>query len=179
MDVQYLSQLVSEFCYSPYRHKRWQLAQPFKFSVDGQVFVIPAGFWTDFASVPRVLWSLISPYDLGIGPVPHDFGYFIGYRDKSYWDLVFQACMEKDQVERWKRNAAYIAVDWFGWSAWKQYRKANTKHQLHRVGSTRQMEVISWSVAPKLLCGKATALTNTMEELTWKTQVELLTTINQ
>ena len=38
--------------------------------------VVPAAFETDFASVPRMLWPIASPFGiLRYGALPHDFGY--------------------------------------------------------------------------------------------------------
>ena len=42
--------------------------------------IIPEGFETDFASVPRILWPIASPMGiLRYGSLPHDFGYQHGY----------------------------------------------------------------------------------------------------
>jgi len=47
---------------------------------DGTEIVIPKGFITDFASIPRVLWPIIEPDGpLCVGSILHDFGYQHGY----------------------------------------------------------------------------------------------------
>jgi hypothetical protein len=102
------------------------LAEAFVFSVDNDLYTVPEGFWTDFASVPRLLWSLISPYDLGVGPIPHDFGYRTRQRDRKYWDDVFAACMLKDKISRWRRAAAYQAVRLFGGAFWSSGKSMTT-----------------------------------------------------
>lgn len=54
---------------------------------DGTPIVFPAGFITDFASVPRLLWFIpgFSPYGpLLCGSIPHDFGYQHGYLLSPY-----------------------------------------------------------------------------------------------
>lgn len=54
---------------------------------DGTRIVFPAGFVTDFASVPRALWFIpgFSPYGpLLCGSIPHDFGYQHGYLLSPY-----------------------------------------------------------------------------------------------
>jgi hypothetical protein len=46
----------------------------------GLVIIIPRGFVTDGASIPRLLWFLISPFGpLFLGAILHDFGYQHGY----------------------------------------------------------------------------------------------------
>src|SRR3972149_76242 len=109
MQIEYKTKLQVEFA-APHEKKQWVLIGIFVVVVNGVEHEIPIGFWTDFASVPRLFWNLISPYELGYGPVPHDFGYFTGIETKEYWDSVFEACMIKDKIPSWKRIAAYQCV---------------------------------------------------------------------
>ena len=118
--VDYLSPLRPEFFVQPNGNDHWRLAEPFRFQVDGRSWEAPRGMWTDFASVPRFLWAVISPYELGCGPIAHDAGYRHKWESKEYWDKVFLACMERDGIPAWKREAAYYAVVWFGQSAWER-----------------------------------------------------------
>lgn len=47
---------------------------------DGLTIIIPAGFETDGASVPRLLWFLMPPFGVLLkGAILHDFGYQHGY----------------------------------------------------------------------------------------------------
>jgi len=47
---------------------------------ESRPIIIPEGFETDFASVPRFLWPIASPMGiLRYGSLPHDFGYQHGY----------------------------------------------------------------------------------------------------
>lgn len=129
MQVEYKSYLLTRFC--PDNANRWELCAPFVFSVDGVEFVVPKGFWTDFASVPRVFHLVLNPYELGCGPVPHDFGYFTGMCNREFWDEVFLSCMELDGISWWRRRAAYSAVRAFGGLVFRRYRKENDKYALH------------------------------------------------
>jgi hypothetical protein len=174
--IQYLSPLVPEFCFSPERKRRWRLVQPFEFKVNDQVFVIPVGFWTDFASIPRALWPLLSPYDLGVGPVPHDYGYYTGYKDKHFWDEVLLACTEKDKVAGWKANAAYCAVDWFGWSTWKTYRQRNASAVVQENPTNHKYEILDWKPAVRSrTIGKAATFILRPEEWAWRQSLAALT----
>ena len=89
MIVEYKNFLDVRFS-KPDQQKQWQVLTPFVFVVDGVEYVVPEAFWTDFASVPRVVWNIISPYDLGYGPIPHDFGYFTGIKNQEFWDEAGQ-----------------------------------------------------------------------------------------
>lgn len=172
MLIEYHSKLLTEFHVNSDKGRRWTLTAPFSFSVDGQEYIVPINFWTDFASVPRFVWPVISPYDLGVGPIPHDFGYFTGYKNKAYWDKVLLACAEKDRIAAWRRVSAFYAVDWFGGSTWDRYRKDNTSHQLIRVITSRKMVLPNWDYRKVEKAGVGIPLD---KELSWKLRVESLT----
>lgn len=123
MRVAVLSELEVRFHTRPDRGRRWRLVRPFSFAVGGRAFEIPAGFWTDFASVPRVVWPVISPYDLGSAPVAHDWGYFSGLESRAFWDEVFLSWMRREGVDPFRRCAAYLAVRAFGAPVWNEYRR--------------------------------------------------------
>jgi hypothetical protein len=59
---------------------RLEIIEDWSIELHGLLIVIPAGFITDGASIPRVLWWLISPFGpLLEGAILHDFGYQYGY----------------------------------------------------------------------------------------------------
>lgn len=92
-------------------------------SEDGEVFYIPAGLTTDLASIPRALWSFLSPQ----GPwarasVLHDWLYEQKYYSdkmslhdaRRKCDRVFWEAMRDDGVDPETRNMIYAAVRAFG-----------------------------------------------------------------
>lgn len=128
-----IDEVVAQYNSNPNKGRRWTLKEPFRTRVDGVEIVAPAGFWTDFASVPEVIWPIIDPYELGRAPVLHDFLYFAGWRgNRAYCDDAFLTAMEIEKISWWKRRAAYRAVRMFGAGAWDGYRQSNTKHKLER-----------------------------------------------
>lgn len=86
---------------------------------------VPAGFITDLASVPRLLWWLIAPFCLGPAAVLHDFLYrrggFYGGRTWTRRDVdrLFGRVMRESGVPRWKRRLAFRAVRLFGRSSFR------------------------------------------------------------
>ena len=93
------------------------------------VVFVPAGFVTDFASVPRVGQLFISK--LGrhrSAAAVHDFLYSVDPRAKypgktrKTDDEIFLEAMEDAQVPRWKRKTMFHFVRWFGAS---KYQKSN------------------------------------------------------
>lgn len=108
------------------KDKQWELCDPFPFKGYGLDITIPAGFRFDLASIPRLFWREISPFELGIAaPLIHDFLYTTGgvvwqndgsvaKFSKLEADNIFLALMRRDGVPAWKRTVAYKAVRWFG-----------------------------------------------------------------
>jgi hypothetical protein len=109
----------------------WQLEEAYSYNHAGHRITVPATFRFDLASVPRLFWFLIAPFELSIAaPLIHDFLY--AYRGqppngsiippKTYTrketDRIFREIMEKEDVAGWRRIAAYWAVRWFGWIPW-------------------------------------------------------------
>jgi hypothetical protein len=94
----------------------------------GLTFTIPIDFEFDLASVPRVLWPVVSSFELSIvAPLIHD--YFYRYRGESVHHLparkvsreeanrIFHEMMLIEGVPPWKARAALRAVQWFS-SRW-------------------------------------------------------------
>jgi hypothetical protein len=89
--------------------------------------VVPAGFKTDFASIPRFFHRLLPKNGRhDAAAVVHDWLYATAYTDKDTADKVFLEAMKAIGVSAWKRNAMYRAVKWFGFAAWNGHRTATT-----------------------------------------------------
>ena len=103
------------------------------------------GMKTDLASVPRVAWNLVSPWDIARAAVIHDHLYAslrnfyntsfgeVGPKTKSIhketWskgravaDKIFLLAMDSAEpsVPAWKKNSAYWSVRTFGWAPAKK-----------------------------------------------------------
>jgi len=108
---------MTEFCFYSSR------------SIGGEYIYVADGFITDFASIPRVFWSIMPPVGggarsrYGKAAVIHDFLYYKGVFSRKDCDKMFLEAMEVLQVSKWKRKAMYRAVRWFGGKAWKKHRK--------------------------------------------------------
>ena len=85
---------------------------------------IPAGFESDGASVPRFLWSSITPaVDPRTirGAIAHDFLYRhapAGWTRKEADDMFYDLIRE-DGLGWWASQKAYWGVRMFGSSSWK------------------------------------------------------------
>ena len=86
------------------------------------VTIIPAGFVTDMASVPRGFWNLFPP----TGPyakaaVYHDYLYQLGSVSRADADREFVEGMRALGVCWITRMAMWAALRLFGWKAWDEY----------------------------------------------------------
>lgn len=109
-----------ELTVSPYPDgKTWYLDQPFAYVRDGGEIAIPAGFETDWASVPQALQNVFPRWDVyGPAAVVHDWLYWNQQTTRAEADGIFMEAMEVLAVVSWKRWALYGAVRAFGQYAW-------------------------------------------------------------
>ena len=103
--------------------EHWRLLAALNYVSDtyGSI-IVPAGFVTDFASTPQIVWSIGMPksgiYDCAA--VVHDYLYVMGglLTDRTYTkvdaDAIFNEAMGVLGVGRVKRYFMYQAVKWFG-----------------------------------------------------------------
>ena len=110
---------------------RWEVLEPFEYYTNtygiakGDIIRVPKGFITDFASIPRLFWSIIG------GPtgkytksaVIHDYGYHSQRFTRLRTDQMFLEGMKVLGVGWLKRYLMYNAVRLAGWRPWNNYRK--------------------------------------------------------
>ncbi len=127
-----MSRFTTPLVVSPHRNGRtWTVWEDFAYyfdDKDGPGITVPAGFMTDFASVPRIFWWLISPYGKhGKAAVLHDFLYYMARngtgkpRTRKEADVVFLQAMKVLGVATWKRLAMYYAVRIGARRAWVRF----------------------------------------------------------
>lgn len=78
-------------------------------------FVIPRGFVSDGASIPRILWPIYPRFGLYTNAsFGHDYAYASKIMSKAHADELFLSRMEMDGVRWSQRHVFYHAVSWFG-----------------------------------------------------------------
>jgi hypothetical protein len=114
--------------------KTWVLRRKFSFYLgkteDSETIEVPAGFITDFASVPRIFWLIFPPWGkYGNAAVIHDYLYWVQLNayPKNRADQIFQQGMDVLGVGKVTTWALYTAVKLFGQLAWNSNRKAKQK----------------------------------------------------
>ena len=115
--------------------RTWIILSDFGYAVgaenSGDVIDVPVGTYTDFASIPRPLWSILPRWGrYGNAAVIHDWLYWDQARTRKQADLILLEGMQVLQVSAWQRAAIYWAVRAFGWLAWASNarKKAEGRH---------------------------------------------------
>lgn len=94
----------------------------------GRILGVPRGFVTDFASVPRLLWTLLPPWGrYTAAAVVHDWLYFAQVTTRAEADWVFLELMRRGGVAWCVRWAMYSGVRAGGWVAWGRHGNSARK----------------------------------------------------
>lgn len=104
----------------------WVVKKEFRYHIDGdknKVVIVPRGFLTDGATVPRLLWGIIPPWGkYGQAVVLHDYlCEFTGFWNYNQWetiqredaDLIFKSALKELGVNSLTRYLMYGAVSLF------------------------------------------------------------------
>lgn len=130
-----MSQFTKALVVSPLADGRtWVLLEPFSYDVgvegSGDTIVVPVKFITDFASVPRLFWSVFPQWGkYGNAAVVHDYGYWTKARSRAETDAIFLEGMKVLQVNPFTRGFLYGAVRLFGWWAWWRDAQRRARHE--------------------------------------------------
>lgn len=116
--------------------RRWKLTKAFDYRLGqplGAEYVrVPAGFVTDFASIPKILWNVLPPTGpYGKAAVIHDWLYqrqaimpTLRLCDQAEADRVLLEAMGVLDVSYVARLTIYAGVRVGGSFTWNRYRKA-------------------------------------------------------
>lgn len=109
----------------------WQLESALKYKSDIVGYTeAPAGFVTDFASVPRLPIAYLFAGNIAHeAAVVHDFLYQTHPCTKMQADRTFREAMEVTGIHPLRRNLMFAAVVSCGWIAWamgpRRFKKLN------------------------------------------------------
>lgn len=114
--------------------------------------VVPTGFVTDFASIPRLFWVVLAPDDdYMLAAVVHDWLYWQQDLNREQADQALRYGMEELRVEAWKTAAIYRAVRLFGQAAWDgnaELKQAGERRVLKRVPQDATVRWSDWKDLP-------------------------------
>jgi len=97
----------------------------FRFYSSHGLIVVPKGTVTDGASIPRVFWSILSPFgEYFKAALPHDFLYSSNNKTltRKQADDILREGMEVLGVHPAKRFVIYRAVRLFGWRNYQGFK---------------------------------------------------------
>lgn len=111
-----------------YKRQKWEVVEEYAVLVFGQEIIVPKGFKTDLASVPRLLWSVFPPFGQhNNAAVVHDYLYKTKKISRVEADIIFLELMRLSRVGLIKRHLFFYAVRIFGWLAYHKKCKILTK----------------------------------------------------
>ena len=129
----------------------WVLMEPLRYRLKDteHVIEVPKGFVTDFASVPRVAWSVMSPYDEhGRAGIVHDWLYWEQSCSRKQADKIMKLGMIETRVSHANRAIIYRALRLAGNGAWNENAQER-KMGLPRVISARHPPIPADAVWPE------------------------------
>lgn len=120
-----MSRFIDDLLLKPLRDgSTWVVMVPFGYDVGGaagDTVKVDVGFMTDFASVPRPLWSLIPKWGkYGYATVIHDWLYWTQPMPRKQADDILLQGMKDLRVRFWHKYPIYAAVRLFGGVAWRR-----------------------------------------------------------
>ena len=115
-------QFLNEPCILPVSNYEYKTCWDINVRVDNKHYVIPQGFNTDLASIPKWYWSIISPAESSLmGPsILHDYLYVNHDTvSRKEADLILYCALLENGVNNYDAYKIYIAVRLFGSNHYK------------------------------------------------------------
>lgn len=114
---------VNHASVTPDKGFNYKLTENFEIIVDGYEVTIPKGFVTDFASIPRILWSVYPPqYASYVEPaIIHDYFYRCkNDHDRNFADDILYYALVENGVKKSTASNFYFGVRTFGASSYRK-----------------------------------------------------------
>ena len=116
--------------------------------------VVPKWFVTDFASIPKIFWSIFKPDgNYAYAAVVHDYLYWSQITSRSKADSIFREVMSNLFITDAQAALLYHAVDTFGQTAWnenKKLRLAGERRILTRLPTSSDITWLDWKRKPNV-----------------------------
>jgi hypothetical protein len=129
-------------------NRAFVLLEPITYEIgdSGKKIEVPIGFVTDYASIPRRLWSLYSPHDqYSRAAIIHDYLYWAQPCTKPQADNIFMIAMKESEVDVVTRNAVYVGVHAAGQPSWQENQKERAQKLPRVVPVDRRDFPPNWS----------------------------------
>lgn len=125
-----MSQFTTNFKGELIGKNLWKNLEQFEYHVGDypseEIITVPVDYVTNFASVPRIFWAIISPIDNHAkAAVVHDYLYDSGRYTRKRSDEIFLEALNVLDVKTWKKHCLFYGVRLFSWYRWNQIRSKN------------------------------------------------------
>ena len=120
--------------------RHWEIVEDFEYVLNGNKYIIPAGFKFDGASIPKFLHTFLSPVGvLLMGGLVHDYAYkyqtllrqnkkdTLGVISQKRSDEIFRDINIEVNGFYLMNYLAYYSLRLGGFMAWNKHRKVNAK----------------------------------------------------
>ena len=120
--------------------RHWEIVEDFEYVLNGNKYIIPAGFKFDGASIPKFLHTFLSPVGvLLMGGLVHDYAYkyetllrqnkkdTLGVISQKRADEIFRDINIEVNGFYLMNYLAYYSLRLGGFMAWNKHRKVNAK----------------------------------------------------
>ena len=108
----------------PIDDKYWEVLEEYSYETSRGLVVVPKGFMTDYASVPKIFRNIINTYGKhGRAAVVHDWLYSSQCKidvTRAEADKIFLEIMIEWNVKKYKRILMYVLVRMFGGSHFRK-----------------------------------------------------------
>lgn len=118
------AKILSPTCVGPLLDYKYFTCSKLRVAIERDTLIVPSGFETDLASIPRWYWSIISPArsDLMQAAIVHDYLYSTPNRfTRKECDSIFYHLLIEDGVSEYTALKIYMAVRIFGGSHFHGY----------------------------------------------------------
>jgi hypothetical protein len=106
---------------------------------------VPAGFITDFASVPKIFWSILPRDGVYVYPaIIHDYMYWMQEAAREQADETLREGMQDFKVDIVSINAIYWGVRAGGGAAWAANAKLRSSGERRVIRRFPEDPLVSW-----------------------------------
>lgn len=136
---------------SRFLDRMYYLARDLRWTATGNstplgTIVVPKGFVTDFASVPRPFWALIpTDGEYVTAAVVHDWLYWNQATTREVADQALKDCMVELGVTEPQLTTVYQGVNLFGGSAWRENAQRKADGERRVLKKTPEDLRVRWS----------------------------------
>ena len=120
-------EFIDNGCISPVSEFSYKLNKDLKVKVNGLSIIVPEGFVTDLASIPRILWSFDPPFDgkYVLSAILHDYLYTYDIvKSRKLADNIFYVAMLEEGTSKFRALKFYLIVRMFGGSHYGSRKKS-------------------------------------------------------